>query len=115
MRAAAAHPNPGRPVLHRLNRAEYANAIRDLLALDIDVTALLPPDEISHGFDNLGDALGVSPLLLERYLSGAETVSAIAVGRSAIPPGERDLRAARRQPPARPRRGSAARARAAAC
>ena len=85
--AAAAHPNPGRPVLHRLNRTEYANTIRDLLALDIDVTALLPPDEISHGFDNLGDALGVSAQLLERYLSVADTVSAIAVGDPRIPPG----------------------------
>ena len=67
--AAVANPNPGRPVLHRLNRAEYANAIRDLLALEIkDVTTLLPPDNSTHGFDNIGDALGVSALLLESYV-----------------------------------------------
>ncbi len=58
MRAAVAHPNPGRPLLHRLNRAEYANAIRDLLALDVDPTTLLPPDDSAYGFDNIGDVLG---------------------------------------------------------
>jgi hypothetical protein len=70
-RAAEARPNPGRPVLHRLNRAEYANAIRDLLALDVDTASLLPPDDSSSGFDNNADVLGVSPSLLERYLSAA--------------------------------------------
>ena len=79
-RAAAAHPRPGRPLLHRLNRAEYANAIRDLLALDVDVAALLPPDDSAYGFDNISDALGVSPSLQERYLSAAETISGLAVG-----------------------------------
>jgi len=79
-RRAAASPNPGRPVLHRLNRAEYGNAIRDLLALEIDASSLLPPDPISHGFDNMADALGVSPALLERYLSAADRISALAVG-----------------------------------
>ena len=64
--AAAAHPNPGRPVLHRLNRAEYGNAVRDLLALDVDVAALLPADDSAYGFDNIGDVLGVSPMLVER-------------------------------------------------
>ena len=58
---AAAHPKPGRPVLHRLNRSEYGNAIRDLLALDVDVTSLLPPDDEAYGFDNIADVLGVSP------------------------------------------------------
>src|SRR5215471_471202 len=58
--AAAAHPNPGAPILHRLNRSEYANAIRDLLALDVDVTSLLPPDDAAYGFDNISDVLGVS-------------------------------------------------------
>jgi len=77
---AAAHPNPGPPLLHRLNRTEYANAVRDLLAVDIDPGALLPADETSHGFDNIADALGVSPLLLERYLSAADKISALAVG-----------------------------------
>ncbi len=68
--AAAAHPNPGRPVLHRLNRAEYANAIRDLLGLDVDVSSLLPPDDAAYGFDNVADALGSSPALLQAYLVG---------------------------------------------
>ena len=63
---AAAHPNPGRPAVHRLNRAEYANAIRDLLDLDVNVASLLPPDDSAFGFDNVADVLGVSPVLLER-------------------------------------------------
>jgi len=65
-RAAAARPNPGRPAIRRLNRTEYANAIRDLLAVDIDAEALLPVDEVDQGFDNIGDALSVTPVLLER-------------------------------------------------
>jgi Protein of unknown function (DUF1592)/Protein of unknown function (DUF1588)/Protein of unknown function (DUF1587)/Protein of unknown function (DUF1585)/Protein of unknown function (DUF1595)/Planctomycete cytochrome C len=77
---AAAHPHPGGPILHRLNRNEYANAVRDLLALDIDVTSLLPPDDAAYGFDNISDALGVSPSLQERYLSAASKIAAIAVG-----------------------------------
>ena len=81
---AAAHPNPGRAPVHRLNRAEYANAIRDLLELKIDVNALLPADSASYGFDNVSDTLKVSPLLLSRYLSAAEKVSAVAVGDPAI-------------------------------
>ena len=85
-RAEAAHPDPGGPLLHRLNRAEYANAIRDLLALDIDASALLPPDDSSAGFDNVADVLGVSPALMERYLSAADQVSALAVGDPAILP-----------------------------
>ena len=69
-RAEASQSNPGRPLIHRLNRTEYANAIRDLLALDIgDVTSLLPADDSSYGFDNIADVLGVSPLLQERYLA----------------------------------------------
>jgi mono/diheme cytochrome c family protein len=79
-RAALASPNPGRPLLHRLNRAEYANAIRDLLALDVDVTVLLPPDDSAYGFDNVSDVLGVSPSLQERYLSAAEKISEAALG-----------------------------------
>src|SRR5688572_31176412 len=69
--AARANPHPGRPLVHRLNRAEYANAIRDLLALDIDAAALLPPDDSSAGFDNNADVLGVSPVLLESYLTAS--------------------------------------------
>jgi hypothetical protein len=78
--AADAHPNPGLPVLHRLNRAEYANAIRDLLGLDVDVAALLPPDDAAYGFDNVADALGSSPALLQAYLGAARKISVIAVG-----------------------------------
>ena len=77
---AAANPNPGRPLVHRLNRAEYGNAIRDLLALEIDPAALLPADDSAYGFDNVADVLGVSPVLLERYLSAAGKVSSLAVG-----------------------------------
>ncbi len=77
---ASAKPNPGAPVLRRLNRAEYANAVRDLLDLQVDVAALLPPDDSAFGFDNIGDLLTFSPTLLERYLSAADRVSALAVG-----------------------------------
>jgi Protein of unknown function (DUF1592)/Protein of unknown function (DUF1588)/Protein of unknown function (DUF1585)/Protein of unknown function (DUF1587)/Protein of unknown function (DUF1595)/Cytochrome C oxidase, cbb3-type, subunit III len=79
-RIAVASPHPGRPVLHRLNRAEYANAIRDLLALDVDAASLLPPDDSAYGFDNISDVLGVSPSLQERYLSAAERISGLAIG-----------------------------------
>ena len=88
-RAAATNPNPGRPAVHRLNRAEYINAIRDLLDLNtdaIDVASLLPADNAAYGFDNIGDVLGTSPALLERYLSVAEKVSRLAIGDLAIPP-----------------------------
>jgi len=85
-RAAKASPNPGRPLVHRLNRAEYANAIRDLLAVDLDVSALLPPDDSSAGFDNNADVLGLSPVLLESYLTAAERISALAVGDPNTPP-----------------------------
>jgi hypothetical protein len=78
--AAAANPNPGFTGLHRLNRTEYANAIRDLLALDIDASTLLPADDSSEGFDNIADALGVSPALVERYTSAASKISRWAVG-----------------------------------
>jgi hypothetical protein len=79
-RAAAASPNPGFTGLHRLNRTEYAYAIRDLLALDIDASTLLPADDSSEGFDNIADALGVSPALVERYTSAASKISRWAVG-----------------------------------
>jgi hypothetical protein len=79
-RAAAASPNPGRPVLHRLNRAEYANAVRDLLALDVDPSTLLPPDDSAYGFDNVGDVLGMSPVLLERFMEAANKVGSLAIG-----------------------------------
>src|SRR4051812_760377 len=85
-RAALAEPNAGRPLVHRLNRAEYANAICDLLALDIDPATLLPPDDSSYGFDNIADVLGTSPALLESYLTAAGKISALAVGSPAIGP-----------------------------
>ena len=78
--AAAAHPDPGRSALHRLNRTEYANAIRDLLGLKVDVSALLPADDESNGFDNIAEVLRVSPSLLEAYLSASREVSSLAVG-----------------------------------
>ena len=84
--AAALDPDPGRTdSVHRLNRAEYRNAIRDLLALDVDVTSLLPADSADeHGFDNIASMLSVSPTLLDRYLSAARRLSRLAVG---LPPG----------------------------
>jgi mono/diheme cytochrome c family protein len=85
-RAAAAKPNPGQKVMHRLNRAEYANAIRDLLTLTIDATALLPPDDESSGFDNIADVLTLSPSLMERYLSASWNISRMAVGNPGITP-----------------------------
>ena len=79
-RAAAAAPNPGRPILHRLNRTEYANAIRDLFGLDIDAASLLPPDDMSQGYDNMSDVLTVSPTLLESYLTAAGRIARMTVG-----------------------------------
>ncbi len=88
-RAAAAKPEPGRTeAMHRLNRAEYRNAIRDLTALDVDVDSLLPPDDASYGFDNIAGVLRISPLLMERYAAAAQKVSRLATGSMAIPPGE---------------------------
>ena len=83
-RVAALHPDPGAPALHRLNRAEYANAIRDLLALDVDVTSMLPPDDSAAGFDNNADVLGLSPALIDGYASAAAKVSRLAVGDPSI-------------------------------
>jgi hypothetical protein len=91
--AAAAKPRPGRTVMHRLNRTEYANAIRDLLALDVDAEALLPPDDESSGFDNIADVLTVSPSLMERYLSAAWNISRLAVGNMHISPATAVYRA----------------------
>ena len=70
----------GAPALHRLNRAEYSNAIRDLLALDVDAASLLPPDDSAAGFDNIADVLGVSPALIEGYATAAAKISRLAVG-----------------------------------
>ena len=85
--AAEREPNPGRSVLRRLNRLEYANAVRDLLAVEVDADALLPIDELRFGFDNNGSALSVTPLLLERYLSAAYKIGSLAVGEPEVRPG----------------------------
>jgi cytochrome c5 len=84
--AVADHPNPGRASIHRLNRAEYGNAVRDLLGLEIDATDLLPADDEGYGFDNIADVLRVSPSLLEQYLSASAKVASLAVGDPATPP-----------------------------
>jgi hypothetical protein len=78
--AAALHPNPGRRSFQRLNRAEYQRAIRDLLDLDVDVNAFLPPDTMSAGYDNIADVQQFSPTLMEGYLRAAARISALAVG-----------------------------------
>ena len=78
--AASSNPNPGRTdTLRRLNRTEYQNAVRDLLALDIDAASLLPPDESGHGFDNV-TVSDLSPVLLDRYISAAQRISRLAIG-----------------------------------
>jgi hypothetical protein len=79
-RKAVNRVNPGAVVLHRLNRTEYANAIRDLLDLEIDVTTLLPPDDSARGFDNIAGSLTISPTLLESYTTAATRVARMAVG-----------------------------------
>ena len=78
--AATANSNPGRVGVHRLNRTEYANAVRDLLAVEVDPKALLLPDETDEGFDNVAASLTISPAHLERYLSAARKISRLAVG-----------------------------------
>jgi mono/diheme cytochrome c family protein len=90
-RAAAAKPNPGTlPLLHRLTRTEYQNAVRDLLALDalpkeMDISLLLPADNVSSGFDNIADLLFVSPATMERYLDAARKIARLAVGDPEMP------------------------------
>jgi len=87
-RAAVVNPNPGRSdTFHRLNRTEYQNAIRDLLGVEIDATSLLPTDDSSHGFDNVNLG-GLSPTLLDRYLSAARSISRLAIGGTVRGPGE---------------------------
>ena len=88
-RAALARPNPGRSeTFHRLNRAQYRNAIRDLLDLDVDVSAMLPTDDASHGFDNV-NVSGLSPTLVEQYLSASRRITRLAIG---LPPRSADAR-----------------------
>ena len=85
-RSAADRPDPGSPAIHRLNRAEYRNAVRDLLGLDLDHARDLPADDSGYGFDNIGDVLTVSPLHVEKYVSAARRVSRLAVGTGAPRP-----------------------------
>jgi hypothetical protein len=91
--AAAANPKPGSPLLHRLNRTEYANVIEDLLGLKVDVTELLPPDDSAFGFDNNAEVLGISPVLLERYLAAADRISELALGYPDAQPSAQTYRA----------------------
>lgn len=86
--AAKANPDPGRPAVHRLNRAEYSNAIRDLLAVDIKPGLSLPVDDSGYGFDNIGEVLTLSPALLEKYMSAARRISRLAIGDLTIKPTE---------------------------
>ena len=81
----AGQARPGRRMLHRLNRVEYANAVRDLLGLDVDVASVLPPDDAAFGFDNVADALGSSPALLQAYLTAARRIGALATGETRGP------------------------------
>ncbi|HKE82242.1 MAG TPA: DUF1592 domain-containing protein [Vicinamibacterales bacterium] len=93
--AAAAHPNPGRVAVHRLNRAEYANAIDDLLGVRVDAAALLPKDDEAEGFDNVASVLTVSPSFLDQYISAARVVTARALGNAVARPGSMTYRPAK--------------------
>ena len=93
--AAAAHPNPGRVAVHRLNRAEYANAIEDLLGVRVDAAALLPKDDEADGFDNVANVLTVSPSFLEQYISAAGAVTSLALGPATPRPTSATYRPAR--------------------
>ena len=98
-RAAAANPNPGRKEpFHRLNRAEYRNAVRDLLALDVDVAALLPADDASYGFDNIAGVLRISQSQLEQYLAAARKISREALGGALPAPAVTEYRVAETRP-----------------
>ena len=85
-REAALHPNPGSPSIQRMNRNEYANAIRDLLDMEVDVSTMLPGDSTSAGFDNVADVLGTSPSLMQAYLSAGMKISRLAVGNLSVQP-----------------------------
>jgi len=87
-KTAAANPNPGTLSVHRLNRTEYANAVRDLLDLEVDVTNILPADDSNEGFDNMADALSVSPTLIQGYVSAAMKISRRAVGDRTLTPSQ---------------------------
>jgi cytochrome c551/c552 len=98
---ALAHPDPGRPAVHRLNRAEYSNAVRDIFALDVKPGEMLPVDDSGYGFDNIGDVLSVSPALLDRYISVANKVSRLAVGDLTQKPTEETFEPVRQARPER--------------
>ena len=112
--AAALQPNPGRRPFQRLNRAEYARAVRDLLGLDVDVTALLPPDTISHGFDNIADVQAFSPTLLEGLPARGGQDQPRCARRSDADADLDDLQGAAHRGAAAPRRRARRSARAAA-
>ncbi|MBI3261614.1 MAG: DUF1592 domain-containing protein [Acidobacteria bacterium] len=95
--AAALRPNPGRRSFQRLNRAEYERSVRDLLDLDVDVNAFLPPDTISHGFDNIAEAQTFSPTLMEGYLRAAAKISSLALGDRTASPTEATYKVPRTQ------------------
>jgi hypothetical protein len=80
--AGAADVSPARPLIHRLNRAEYANAVRDLLEVEFDAQSYLPADDSGEGFDNLAAVLSVSPVLMERYMLAAGKISRLALGKA---------------------------------
>jgi hypothetical protein len=84
-RAAAAHSNPGRPTIHRLNRTQYRNAIRDLFSVDVAADAL-PQDGSGYGFGNSADVLSMSPVLVERYIASAQKVARLALGDTHVTP-----------------------------
>jgi hypothetical protein len=83
---ASLRPFAGAPELHRLNRTEYRNSVRDLLGLDVDVSSMLPPDDLSHGFDNIADSLSVTPALVQGYVRAASKISREAVGDPQVAP-----------------------------
>ena len=95
--AALLHPNPGRRAFQRLNRAEYARSVHEMLDLDVDVNAFLPPDTMSAGFDNISDVQGVSPTLLEGYLRAASKISSLALGDRNASPSEATFKVPRTQ------------------
>jgi len=87
-KSAGLHPFAGAPDLHRLNRTEYRNSIRDLLDLDVDVSSMLPPDDMSHGFDNMADALSITPAVMQGYVRAAGKISRMALGDAQVTPSQ---------------------------
>jgi mono/diheme cytochrome c family protein len=93
-----APPDPGRVTMRRLNRVEYANSVRDLIGIDFNPAEDFPSDDIGHGFDNIGDVLTVSPVLMERYLDAAETIMAKAIAPVPLEPQHRHFAAIYTEP-----------------